>query len=158
MREISLTVVGNVGADPVQRETDKGDKVTSFNIGCTPSAFDRVQAMWVDGPTTWFRVSCWRELGKNVVESIRKGERVIVSGRLRVSTYADKDGVERTSVELVADHVGHELTFGTTRFTRVVRSASLSAPADPTDDADDLGVDPMGDIDAAADQRASVAV
>jgi single-strand DNA-binding protein len=134
MRDINLTVVGNVGADPVARETDKGDLVVSFNLGSTPRVYDRVQGLWVDGPTSWFRVSCWRELGKNVGESIRKGERVIVSGRLRVGTYADKDGVERTSVELVAEHVGHELTFGTTRYTRTIRTAPLTAPHDEMED------------------------
>lgn len=141
MRDINVTVVGNVGADPVVRDTVNG-RVANFNLGSTPRIFDRASEQWVDGGTTWFRVACWRELGANVAESLRKGERVVVVGRLKVGTWEDKEGGERTSVEIVADHVGHELTFGTTRFTRVIRGASLAAADEqPARAADEVAYD-----------------
>lgn len=129
MREVTVTVVGNVGSDPAIRETPHG-QVANFNVGSSNRFYDRTSGQWTDGPTSWYRVACWNRLGRNAAESFRKGERVIVVGRLKVGTYQDKDGVERASVEITADHVGHELTFGTTRFARFVRERDEAAGAD----------------------------
>ncbi|HZI96525.1 MAG TPA: single-stranded DNA-binding protein [Actinomycetales bacterium] len=124
MKDVNVTVVGNMGADPVVRETP-GGKVTQLNVGASPRFYDREAGEWRDRDTTWFRVECWSQLGANAAESLRKGERVIVSGRLKVSTWETKEGAERTSVEIVADHVGHDLTFGTSRYSRVIRSTQV---------------------------------
>lgn len=129
MRDIIVTVVGNVGADPVVHETSTG-RVTNFNLCCSSRVLDRQTGEWSDGSTTWFRIACWSALGANVAESIRRGERVIVTGKLKVNSYELRDGGERTTVELAAINVGHDLTFGTTRFTRVARNTSLAAPDD----------------------------
>ncbi|GAB2674624.1 single-stranded DNA-binding protein [Thalassiella azotivora] len=139
MRDVTVTVVGNVGADPVVHKLRSGDEVTRFSVGSTPRVLDRGTGEWGDGPTTWYRVSCWRQLGANVADSLRRGERVVVVGRLRVSTW-EQDGAERKEVEVVADHVGHELSFGTTRYQRVVREAAL-----PQAGADDAAGDPFGE-------------
>lgn len=144
MRDVNVTVIGNVGADPVVRDTPNG-RVTQFNLGTSPRFFDRETAEWRDGDTTWFRVACWREMGANVAESFRKGERVMVVGRLQVNTWQNKEGIDRTSVEITADHVGHDLTFGTTRYTRVIRTTPVPGPDDDRREAED---EPAYPVDA----------
>ena len=147
MRDISVTVIGNVGADPVVRDTPVG-RVTQFNLGSSPRVFDRATDRWRDGDTTWFRVECWRELGANVAESMRKGERVMVFGRLKVGTWESKEGETRTSVEIVAEHVGHELTFGTSRYSRVIRTSQVPGQDDGRHEGEDVDQDlPAVDAD-----------
>ncbi|HEX5533811.1 MAG TPA: single-stranded DNA-binding protein [Actinomycetales bacterium] len=121
MRGVFVTVVGNVGADPVARDT-AGGRVVTFNLGVSERYFDRSKDQWADRPTTWYRISCWNpQLGRNIGECVRRGERVMVTGRLRFGTYQDKDGVERASLEVVAEHVGHEMSFGLSRYTKMER-------------------------------------
>jgi single-strand DNA-binding protein len=121
MRGVFVTVVGNVGADPVARDT-AGGRVVTFNLGVSERYFDRSKELWADRPTTWYRISCWNpQLGRNIGECVRRGERVMVTGRLRFGTYQDKDGVERASLEVVAEHVGHEMSFASTRYMKQER-------------------------------------
>ena len=134
MNSTSVTVVGNLVADPVQRQVAADVRVTGFRIACTPRVPDGAGG-WSDGRTGFYQVSAWRQLGANTGESLRKGERVVVVGRLGVDTWEDRDGNSRSTVEITADHVGHDLTFGTSRFTRVLRAASGGpGGADPADD------------------------
>ncbi len=157
MNSTSVTVVGNLVADPVQRQVADDVRVTGFRLACTPRVPDG-SGGWTDGRTCFYQVSAWRQLGANTGESLRKGERVVVVGRLGVDTWEDRDGNSRSTVEITADHVGHDLTFGTTRFTRVVRASSGGPPdaavapdaavlGTPESDAGDAGA---GDSVAAA--------
>lgn len=127
MQESSITVVGNVVADPVLRRLDDGTEVASFRVASTPRVRDRESGRWADGPTSWWGVTCWRGLAGNVAASLRKGERVVVVGRPRTRQW-EKDGRSGTSVDVTADVVGHDLAWGTTAFSRVVRTERLDAP------------------------------
>lgn len=131
-----VTVCGNVVAEPRHRRTDAGVDLCSFRIGATPRRFDRAAQAWVDGPTSWFTVTAWRALGANCAASLHKGERVVVQGRLRTRDWTNEEGRSGTSVEIEAVAVGHDLTWGTTSFRRVVRVERVDAPG--REDADDL--------------------
>ena len=130
MRSNVVTLVGNLGADPDHRQLDTGGEVTNLRVGCTERRQDRSTGEWVDGATSWWRVSCWRALAANTAASLRKGDRVVVSGTVRVQQW-ERDGRSGTSLEVVADAVGHDLTWGRSRFERVVRSQSLPLPGGP---------------------------
>jgi len=131
MNEALVTFQGWVGNDVVFRDTDKGP-VANFRVGSTPR-IRRGDGQWVDGPTTWFSVSCWRSLAVHVRDSLHKGEPVIVHGRLRTDVWAREDG--KTSVSPVVDalHVGHDLTRGIAVFTKAPRAErpELEEEADP---------------------------
>ena len=130
MRSNVVTLVGNLGADPDHRQLDTGGEVTNLRVGCTERRQDRTTGEWVDGATSWWRVSCWRALAANTAASLRKGDRVVVTGTVRVQQW-ERDGRSGTSLEVVADAVGHDLTWGRSRFERVVRSTSLPLPEVP---------------------------
>ena len=132
MRNV-VTLVGNLGADPDYRRTDAGAEVTNFRVGCTERRQDRSTGEWVDGATSWWRVSCWRGLAANTAASLRKGDRVVVTGVVRVEHW-EREGRSGTSLEVVADAVGHDLAWGRSRFERVVRSQSLPLPSPPAEE------------------------
>lgn len=102
--EPTVTVVGNLGTDAEFRKTPKGTPVTSFNIANTPRK--SINGEWVNGDTTWFRVFVWNYDAPGTANALKKGDKVIVTGRLQVSKYLTKDGEERTSLEINADTVG----------------------------------------------------
>jgi single-strand DNA-binding protein len=112
-----ITVTGNVGTEPEQRPLGNGEFVTSFRLGATHRVFDRNTQQWVDKYTNWFKVSAFRALGVNALASLHKGERVIVTGKLRVKDW--NNGTKQgTDVEIDADAIGHDLLFGTTVYRR----------------------------------------
>lgn len=129
MQENTAVVVGNLAADPEYRRLDNGIEVANFRVGSTRRRFDRTTSTWVDGETSWWRVSCWRALAANVAESLRKGDRVVVVGRVRTTSWETQEGRSGTSVEVEADAIGHDLTWGKSSFTRVVRSERLELPS-----------------------------
>lgn len=102
--EAVITVVGNVGQDPMLRKTPNGIPVTSFSIANTPRK--KVNDEWTDGETVWFRVFCWNKEAFSAANEIRKGQRVTVIGKLAVNTYVDKDGKNKFQLEINADTVG----------------------------------------------------
>lgn len=156
MNETHVTVVGNLVADPVLRVTPGEREVAGFRLASTVRRYDAALGRSVDVRTSFYSVSCWGYLARNAAESLRKGERVVVSGRLDVREYTGDDKVLRTSVDVVADAVGHDLTYGTSRFTKVRRGVAGTAPEGDTDGADadvDAGVD--ADVDADVDDKAS---
>lgn len=116
----TITVVGTVGTDPAARTTQTGRNVTSLRLASTSRVRDAATGRWRDGETNWYTVNAWSELGRNVHASVRKRERVVVTGRLRVRAW-QSEGRQGTDVEIVADSVGHDLRWGTTRFTRAER-------------------------------------
>ncbi|CAB4683294.1 MAG: single-stranded DNA-binding protein [Actinobacteria bacterium] len=130
MSEI-VTVSGLVATTPRHLVTQDGLPITSFRMAASHRRFDRTANKWVDGETNWFTVTAFRQLAINSAGSISKGERVLVTGKLRVR---DWDNGERagTSVEVEAEALGHDLTWGTAIFTRTV----LVREPDPADDSE----------------------
>jgi len=123
MNETELTMIGNVCADPARRVLDTGVVVTDFRLASSPRRYDRATGGWAAGETSFVQVVCWRALADHVALSLHKGDPVVVHGWLRVSEW-DKDGVKRSSVEITASSVGHDLCLGTTAFTAVRRVSS----------------------------------
>lgn len=117
----SVTLVGNLTKDPELRFTPSGAAVVSLRLASTPRRFDRATASYVDGPATFVTVSAWRGLAENVAESLKKGDRAVVTGRLRQRTWEHKDGGTRSDVEIDADAVGADLTYRVARLSKVVR-------------------------------------
>ena len=115
----NITVAGLVATTPRHLITQDGLPITSFRLACSHRRFDREQNKWVDGETNWFTVTAFRQLAINASTSIAKGERIIATGKLRVR---DWDNGERagTSVEIEAEHLGHDIFWGTSAFTRNV--------------------------------------
>ena len=132
--ETPLTVVGNLVADPELRYTQSGAPVASFTVASTPRTFDRASNEWKDGDALFLRCSAWREMAENIAESLTKGMRVIVQGRLTQRSYEDRDGQKRTVVELQVDEIGPSLKYATAKVTRTQRSnqgGQASRPAQP---------------------------
>lgn len=128
MLENTAIVVGNLAADPEYRRLDNNAEVTNFRVGSTRRRYDKDSGTWVDLETSWWRVSCWRGLAVNTAASLRKGDRVVVVGRVRTNFWEKEDGRSGTSVEIEADAVGHDLAWGTSKFQRIVRSERLELP------------------------------
>lgn len=133
MNETLMTIVGNVVDDPRRRETRNGHAVTNFRVASTSRRYDREQERFVDSGTLFITVTCWRSLADNVDKSIRKGHPVVVFGRYYMREYRVEEQV-RTAYELEAIAVGHDLTRGTTQFTRVYRSPAPTAVVVRDDD------------------------
>ena len=124
------TVVGFVAQDPIQRLTKDGTRVTDLRVGTTRRVQDRATNQWRDADTSYFSVSCWRRLGDHVRASLRKGDPVVVKGRLRSHTFDDKNGQPRTVIDIVADTVGHDLNRGVANYMRQ-RYQPASTDGDP---------------------------
>ncbi|MGO1183186.1 MAG: single-stranded DNA-binding protein [Micrococcaceae bacterium] len=117
-----ITLVGNLTADPELRFTASGQAVANFTVASTPRTFDRQSNEWKDGETLFVRASVWREAAENVAESLTKGMRVVVQGRLRARSFETRDGEQRTNWELDVDEVGPSLRYATAKVTRTPRS------------------------------------
>ena len=109
--ETTITVVGNLTADPELRFTPSGSAVANFTIASTPRTFDRQSNEWKDGETLFLRCGVWRESAENVAESLTKGTRVIAQGRLKARSYDTKEGEKRTVMELEVDELGPSLRY-----------------------------------------------
>ncbi len=120
--ETVITVIGNLTADPELRFTPAGAAVANFTVASTPRTFDRQSNEWKDGEALFLRCSVWREAAENAAESLVKGSRVIVSGRLRQRSYETKEGERRTVVELDVDEIGPSLRYATAKVTKTSRS------------------------------------
>ncbi len=119
--ETVITVIGNLTADPELRFTPSGAAVANFTVASTPRTFDRQTNEWKDSDTLFMRCSIWREAAENVAESLTKGTRVIVSGRLVQRSYETREGEKRTVVELQVDEVGPSLRYASAKVTRSQR-------------------------------------
>ena len=132
--DTTLVIVGNLAADPELRFTPSGAAVANFRVLSTPRTFDRQKNEFVDGDTLAMNCSIWREAAENVAESLTKGMRVIVQGRLTQRSYEDRDGQKRTVVELQVDEIGPSLKYASAKVTRAQRSnqgGQASRPAQP---------------------------
>ncbi|QGJ93497.1 ssDNA binding protein [Arthrobacter phage Mufasa8] len=119
--ETTITVIGNLTNDPELRFTPSGSAVANFTIASTPRTFDRQSNEWKDGETLFLRASVWREAAENVAESLTKGMRVIVSGRLKSRSYETKEGEKRTVIELEVDEIGPSLRYANAKVNRTQR-------------------------------------
>lgn len=124
--ETTITVTGNLTADPELRFTQSGAAVVSFTVASTPRMFDKNSGEWKDGEALFLRCNAWRQLAENVSESLTKGSRVLVTGRLRQRSFDTKEGEKRTVVELEAEEVGPSLRYATAKISKVDRSRENS--------------------------------
>lgn len=126
----NLTVSGLVATTPRHLITADGLPITSFRLASSNRRFDRTKGIWVDGETNWYTITAFRQLGVNVAGSVNKGDRILVQGVLRVR---DWDNGERagTSVEIEAEAIGHDLTWGQSVFTRTVLVRDLDPEPEP---------------------------
>lgn len=139
--ELNVTIVGNLADDPELRYTQGGIAVVSVRVGSTPRTFNRQTNAWEDGETVWVRCTAWRDLAENVSQSLTKGTRVMVTGRLKpASAYQSASGEARASLELDIDEIGPSLRYATAAITRRAREGGdravsetpwNSAPAAP---------------------------
>jgi len=134
-----ITVVGNLTADPELRFTPSGAAVANFTVASTPRTFDRQSNEWKDGEALFLRCNIWRQAAEHVAESLTRGTRVIVSGRLKQRSFETKEGEKRTVIELEVDEIGPSLRYATAKVNKSARgsggggyggSSSGGAPAD----------------------------
>ena len=134
-----ITLVGNLTSDPELRFTPSGAAVANFTVASTPRTFDRQSGEWKDGEALFMRCNIWRQAAENVAESLTRGARVVVQGRLKQRSFETKEGEKRTVVELEVDEIGPSLRYATTKVNKVSRGTGGgggygggggSAPAD----------------------------
>jgi single-strand DNA-binding protein len=121
-----ITLTGIVGTEPRAVTTAEGLAITSFRLASTQRRFDKSQEKWVDGETNWYSITTFRQLATNAAVSVKKGERVLVTGRLRMREW-ESSGKSGTNIDIEADSLGHDLSWGTAAFSR----GAGSTPADP---------------------------
>lgn len=117
-----ITVVGNLTADPELRFTASGAAVANFTVASTPRTFDRASGEWKDGEALFLRCNIWRQAAENVAESLTRGARVVVTGRLKQRSFETKEGEKRTVIELEADEIGPSLRYATAKVNKAQRS------------------------------------
>ncbi|MHB1234668.1 MAG: single-stranded DNA-binding protein, partial [Microbacteriaceae bacterium] len=129
----TITITGLVATAPRHLVTGEGLPITSFRLASSQRRFDRAKQRWVDGETNWYTVTAFRQLAMNLVSSADKGDRVIVTGRVRIRNWESGERTG-TTVDIEADAVGHDLTWGTAQFHRSI-AVSSSESASPAGDA-----------------------
>ena len=129
--ETTLVIVGNMVADAELRFTPTGAAVANFTVASTPRSFDRQANEWKDGEPLFLRCTIWREAAENVAESLTRGSRVIVTGRLKQRSYETREGEKRTVVELEVDEIGPSLRYSTAKVNRAARGGSSGGGEDP---------------------------
>ena len=121
--DTTITVIGNLTADPELRFTPSGAAVASFTVASTPRTFDKASGEWKDGEALFLRCNIWRQAAENVAESLTRGARVIVSGRLKQRSFETREGEKRTVIELEVDEVGPSLRYATAKVNKVSRGS-----------------------------------
>lgn len=124
--ETVITVIGNLTADPELRFTPAGAAVANFTVASTPRTFDRNTGEWRDGEALFLRCNIWRDAAENVAESLTKGARVVVNGRLRQRSFETREGEKRTVVELEVDEIGPSLRYATAKVNKTSRGGGGS--------------------------------
>lgn len=126
--ETIITVVGNLTADPELRFTPAGAGVASFTVASTPRTFDKSSGEWRDGDALFLRCNIWRQAAENVTESLTKGARVIVTGRLKQRSFETREGEKRTVIEMDVDEIGPSLKYATATVNRLQRGGPADNP------------------------------
>ncbi len=122
--ETVITVIGNITDDPDLRFTPSGAAVANFTVASTPRIFDKQTNEWKDGDALFLRCSIWRQAAENVAESLQRGSRVVVSGRLKQRSFETREGEKRTVFELDVDEIGASLKYATAKITKTTRSGA----------------------------------
>lgn len=135
--ETTITIVGNLTADPELRVTSGNHAVVNFTVASTPRNFDKTANAWVDGDALFMRCTAWRELAEHIASSVQKGSRIIAQGRLVQRQYETKEGEKRTSFEIEVDEIGPSLRYATAQVVRsntggTVQPSSAPAQSDDT--------------------------
>lgn len=125
--DVVITVVGNLTADPEIRFVSTGAAVASFTVASTPRTFDKTSGQWKDGEALFLRCSVWRTTAENLAESLTRGARVIVQGRLVQRSYETREGEKRTVVEMQVDEIGPSLRYATAKIQKATRTSGPSA-------------------------------
>ena len=133
MSSNTVTIIGNLTADPELRFLPSGAAVLNFTIASTPR-HKNAQGEWVDGDTLFLKCTIWRQAAENVAESLRKGNRVIATGKLASRTFETREGEKRTVVELDVDEVGPSLKNATAVVSRTVQASGMGFQSPATDD------------------------
>jgi single-strand DNA-binding protein len=120
--DTTITVIGNLTDDPELRFTPSGAAVAKFRVASTPRYMDRQSGEWKDGEPLFLSCTVWRQAAENVAESLQRGARVIVSGRLRQRSYETREGEKRTVIELEVDEIGPSLRYATAKVQKMSRS------------------------------------
>src|SRR5215510_4665058 len=121
--DVTITVIGNLTDDPELRFTPSGAAVAKFRVASTPRFLDRQTNEWKDGEPLFLQCNAWRQMAENVAESLQRGARVIVTGRLRQRTYETREGEKRTVYELEVDEIGPSLRYATAKVQKMARSS-----------------------------------
>lgn len=138
----TITLTGLVATVPRHLTTGEGLHITSFRLASSQRRYDRASNAWVDGDTNWYTVSTFRRLAAGAAASVSKGDRIIVTGRLRMRDWKSTDKAG-TTVEVDAEALGHDLNWGTATFTRSMAATTVAS-------ADAAGADPIGALDGGA--------
>ena len=142
--DTTITVIGNLTDDPELRFTPSGAAVAKFRIASTPRFLDKASGEWKDGEPLFLSCNVWRQVAENVAESLQRGSRVIVSGRLRMRSYETKEGEKRTVIELDVDEVGPSLRYATAKVNRTQRGSSSGGFGSSGSGGGDTVDDPWG--------------
>lgn len=142
--ETPITVIGNLTADPEIKFTDSGQALAKFTIASTPRTFDRAANQWKDGTSTFFRCAAWRSLAEHVAESLGKGSRVVLSGRIRQHNWQTPEGENRSMLAVEVDEIGASLRFTTVQINgkRTGGTAPSSDPWNTGDNRPEPGNEP----------------
>ena len=124
--DTTITVVGNLTADPELRFTPSGAAVANFTVASTPRIFDRQSSEWKDGEALFLRCNIWREAAENVAESLTRGSRVIVTGRLKQRSFETREGEKRTVFEVEVDEIGPSLRYATAKVNKASAAAAVA--------------------------------
>lgn len=137
--ETTITIIGNLTADPEMHYTQTGTAVAGFTIASSARTYNKQVEQWEDGEVLFMRCSAWRDLGEHVTESLTRGTRVIATGRLRQRTFETSDGDRRTVMEMTVDEIGPSLRFATAKPHKATRSngRQTSRNAPPNGEFDD---------------------
>jgi single-strand DNA-binding protein len=127
--ETTVTVIGNLTADPELRFTPSGTAVANFTVASTPRTMDRQSGEWRDGDAMFLRCTLWKQYAENVAESLTRGTRVVVQGRLRQRSYETKEGEKRTVIQLDVDEIGPALRYATATINKVTRVTGGAEPS-----------------------------
>jgi single-strand DNA-binding protein len=126
--ETTITVIGNLTGDPELRYSPKGDALVKFTVASTPRTFDREAGEWRDGEPLFLTCTAWRDLAEHIGESLTKGARVIVTGRLKLSRWETPEGDKRSTYGLDVDEVGPSLRFATAKVVKTSRKSNGTIP------------------------------
>ncbi|MGV9367089.1 single-stranded DNA-binding protein [Amycolatopsis sp. NPDC003731] len=149
--DTTITIIGNLTADPELRFTNAGAAVANFTVASTPRTFNRATGEWEDGEALFMRCTIWKQAAENVAESLTRGDRVVVQGRLQQRSFETKEGEKRTVMELTVDEIGPSLRYATAAVTKNAKATvnpDLATSTQPraTSDGNPWSAAPEGEL------------